>query len=109
MSKKDLGDFGSLLEDLFSDVSPIVSIGIALGLVGGIVFDYFLVTWVASDSPRNVTPGLRASFFFLFLIVLACGFAGFVVGVGVDSLVNVLLPKSDEGGKAQKKPRQPRY
>jgi hypothetical protein len=87
MPKKDLQDPGSLLEDIL-EVSWPLAVGVILGLIGGIA----AFVWFSTST------GLvgRISVLILLVALVVGAFAGLIIGVLLDSLVNLIRGKSDD-------------
>jgi Na+/proline symporter len=90
MPKKDFNDLGGLLGDLWRELSPIVRIGLFLGMAAGAVVT---ILWLNSYPADNSVRLVARTLILLGLVLMAVGaVVGLLLGVVVETIVNRLRP-----------------
>jgi hypothetical protein len=102
MAKRDPGDFGSALADIFREASWVVGVCLVLGMVTGVGVALSLVwSWPVLDTRAE----RRIQGVFVGGIVLAGLFLGLLAGLLVGSLLDFLVSAL---GRAVRPPRKRR-
>jgi hypothetical protein len=102
MAKRDPGDFGSALADIFRESSWVMGVCLVLGMLTGVGVALWLVwSWPVLDTRAE----RRIQAVFIGGIVIAGLFLGALAGLVVGSLLDTLVSTL---GKAVRPPRKRR-
>ena len=104
MPKKDFGDSGSLLSDLFRELSPLVRIFLFLGLAAGLGVGLYFSFALGADGVSRLAG--RFAVLATFGLIIAGGFAGVVIGVVIEMIVQSIWRPKKPGKRERPRRRR---